>query len=452
MNAIPVIGVFDIGRTNKKLFLFDESYQIVFERFALFSEVSDQDGFPCENLESLRQFVFDSINEISRLREFRLKAINFSAYGASFVCLDSHNQAVCPLYNYLKPYPKRLSDEFYAKNNGIEEFSLQTSSPALGSLNSGLQLYRLKHEWPEVFMKIKHALHLPQYFSFLITGKYHTDLTSLGCHTAMWDFEKQHYHEWIFNEVMDSILAPIVPSADVIDSTFANNALKVGVGLHDSSAALIPYLINFSEPFILLSTGTWCISLNPFNLSPLTSEELKHDCLQYLQYQGKPVKASRLFSGHTHDEQMKRIAAHFDCQVNHFKNLIFDPGINLRVKSKLRQNLNFAKRNLAEFNDADEAYYQLISDLVGKQVASTQLVLRDSAVKRIYVDGGFSKNSIFMHMLAAAFSGLEIYAAQVAQASALGAALVIHDDWNTRSIPNDIIQVKYFSSPFQADK
>ncbi|WP_246229511.1 hypothetical protein [Mucilaginibacter humi] len=34
MNPIPVIAVFDVGKTNKKLFLFDESYNIVFERSA----------------------------------------------------------------------------------------------------------------------------------------------------------------------------------------------------------------------------------------------------------------------------------------------------------------------------------------------------------------------------------------------------------------------------------
>jgi hypothetical protein len=36
MSAIPVIAVFDVGKTNKKLFLFDENYKIVFERTARF--------------------------------------------------------------------------------------------------------------------------------------------------------------------------------------------------------------------------------------------------------------------------------------------------------------------------------------------------------------------------------------------------------------------------------
>jgi len=44
MEPIPVIAVFDVGKTNKKLFLFDENYKIVFERTARFLETHDEDG------------------------------------------------------------------------------------------------------------------------------------------------------------------------------------------------------------------------------------------------------------------------------------------------------------------------------------------------------------------------------------------------------------------------
>ena len=79
--------------------------------------------------------------------------------------------------------------------------------------------------------------------------------------------------------------------------------------MHDSSAALIPYLACFDEPFLLISTGTWCISLNPFNHEPLTAEELQQDCLCYLSYEGKPVKAARYFGGNEHEQTVKKIAS-----------------------------------------------------------------------------------------------------------------------------------------------
>lgn len=454
MSATPVIAVFDVGKTNKKLFLFDEHYRIVFERSARFTETVDEDGFPCENLQSLRLSVFDSLSEIFRLKEFKVKAVNFSAYGASFVYLDASGQPVAPLYNYLKPYPAELSDKLYANYGGEHQFSTETASPILGSLNSGLQLYRMMAEQPELYKRVKYALHLPQYLSFLLSGRHYSDLTSIGCHTALWDFTQDRYHQWVQKEGLSLKLAPVAAADKVLPALFPGNNYKVGVGLHDSSAALIPYLINFREPFILISTGTWCISLNPFNQSPLTADELNKDCLFYIQYKGKHVKASRLFSGFEHEQQAKRIASHFNQDVIKFRNMPYDAEVIARLKQKFQQATHeefakespFATRGLAAFANDTEAYHQLILDLINLQVPSTQLVLnKTTPVTRIFVDGGFSKNAIYMNLLASAFPQMETFAASMAQASAIGAALAIHKEWNTQQIPGDIIELKYYA-------
>jgi sugar (pentulose or hexulose) kinase len=454
MSAKAVIAVFDIGKTNKKLFLFDEDYQIVFERSARFFETVDEDGFPCENLDSLKLSVFDSLKEVSELKEFSIKAVTFSAYGASFVNIDKAGNPVTPLYNYLKPYPEALSHQLYEKYGGEEQFSLETASPLLGSLNSGLQLYQLKNEQPEIFKRMKYALHLPQYLSSLLSGKYYSDLTSIGCHTALWNFEKNSYHQWVMQEGIGKELAPIIASGKVFSSVFPDKGYKVGVGLHDSSAALIPYLVSFEEPFVLLSTGTWNISLNPFDHSPLTSEELKMDCLNYLQYRGKPVKAARLFSGFEHDQQVKRIAAHFNQDSIKYRDVTFDPEVikNLRkndVQDASFDNFKqseFSLRDLSAFKNDLEAYHQLMMDLIEIQVLSTGLVLKDKTVKKLFVDGGFSKNSVFLHLLAEAFPAIEVYAATMAQASAIGAALCIHKEWNNNPVPKDIIHLNKYAS------
>ena len=191
---IPVIAIFDIGKTNKKLFLFDEDYKIVFERSARFIETKDEDGDTCENLESLRLSVFDSLHEVLRNKQFDIKAINFSTYGASLVYVDENGKPLAPLYNYLKKYPEALKEQFYDTYGGEEKVAVSTASPVLGSLNSGMQLYRIKYQKPELFEKVKYALHLPQYMSSIITGEMHSDITSIGCHTNFWDFEKQDYH------------------------------------------------------------------------------------------------------------------------------------------------------------------------------------------------------------------------------------------------------------------
>jgi sugar (pentulose or hexulose) kinase len=452
MNSTPVIAIFDIGKTNKKLFLFDENYQIVFEKSAHLVEIRDEDGFPCEDLESLTAFVFNSLDEILKFKQIQLKAINFSAYGASLVYIGKNGKPLTPLYNYLKPYSDELSAHLYKKYGGKEQFSMEAASPALGSLNSGLQLYRLKQEKTEIYNRVKYALHLPQYLSFLLTGEYYSDLTSIGCHTAMWDFNKNRYHNWVKQEVVDVKLAPIASPNKTVPALYPSKKYQVGIGLHDSSAALIPYLLNFNEPFVLISTGTWNISLNPFNQTPLTNQELKNDCLCYMQYQGKPVKASRLFSGFEHEQQVKRIARHFNQSAEKYADVSYDATIIAHLKKSywqpesgvFKKDSAFATRNLSDFENDTEAYYQLILDLIQIQSASTSLILRDTKVKKIFVDGGFSRNSIFMHLLANTFPGIAVFAASMAQASSLGAALVIHNEWNTKPIPGNLVQLKHY--------
>jgi len=457
MAPTPVIAIFDIGKTNKKLFLFDENYHIVFEQSATFTETVDEDGDPCENLESLRLLVFDWLQNVLQNQEYDLKAINFSTYGASFVYLDETGSPVAPLYNYLKAYPDTLREQFYTSYGGEEEFSNRTASPVLGNLNSGMQLYRIKYEKPGLFNQIKIALHLPQYMSYLVTGQYFSDLTSIGCHTNLWDFQKKAYHNWVKQEGIAEKLAPIVLSNQVVPALFMGNSLKAGIGLHDSSAALIPYLVNFHEPFILISTGTWCISLNPFNDLPLTSAELRQDCLCYLNYEGQPVKASRLFAGYEHEQQVKNIADFFHTNPSYYKKMNFNPEIMTRLNDQQQEqptNINkgillkesvFSQRDLAQFASEEEAYHQLIIDLVAQQYASTELIMKNTTVKRIFVDGGFSKNTIYMNALAQAFPDKEVFAASMAQATAVGTALAIHSAWNNKPLPNDIIELKYYS-------
>jgi sugar (pentulose or hexulose) kinase len=452
MTTVPVIAIFDIGKTNKKFFLINEYYKIVLERTTAFAETTDDDGDPCEDVAMLKTWVKDTLRDTLSLKKFEIHAINFSTYGASFVHVDHNGEVTAPLCNYLKAFPDDLKQEFYSKHGGEALIAEETASPVLGNLNSGMQLYRIKHRKPELFDRIKYSLHLPQYLNYLVTGKYYSDITSLGCHTQLWDFKKNTYHKWVTDEGIDKILAPIFPSDKVDEVELEGKQYAVGVGLHDSSAALIPYLANFAEPFVLISTGTWCISLNPFNNNPLTPDELAKDCLCYMEYHGRPVKASRLFAGNEHEQQTKKLAAHFNKPVDYYKKVVYNPDFICVQQndaegdnhSILKQSA-FGERDLAGFKSYEEAYHCLIADIMQQQKVSTHLAIQDTAVKRIFVDGGFSKNPIYMNLLAKAFPSFEVYAASVAQATAIGAALAIHKYWNQKALPADMIELKYYA-------
>jgi len=438
MPAQSVIILFDVGKTNKKVFLLDEQYKIAWEQSQSLPETTDEEGEPCEDVEKLTNWVQRTYTHVLTLRDFTIKAVNFSAYGASFVHIGKNGKPVAPLYNYLKPYPDELKKRFYDTYGGEVTFSMLTASPVLGSLNSGMQLYRIKEERPELFLQIQCSLHLPQYLSFLLTGQKYSDITSIGCHTNLWNFSQDHYHEWVYREGIIDKLAPIRGEEEVM--SVANSVRKgspgpasmvSGIGLHDSSAAMIPYLESFQEPFVLISTGTWCISMNPFNHVPLTVAELQKDCLCYISYQGRPVKASRLFAGYEHEQGVKKLAARYHKDPQYASTVAYDPDIVSLVHGGKDENF-------------EQAYHRLIMDIMTRQAASTQLVLNGTDVKRIFVDGGFARNQVYMHLLAAAFPHIEVFAASIPQATAIGAALAIHSHWNGRQKPGDIIDLKFY--------
>lgn len=435
------ILIFDIGKTNKKAFVFDEDYTIVWENSIFLEETADEDGDSCEDLPALIFWMKDQYKEAKK--RFDIKAVNFSSYGATLVFLDGNSRVVTPLYNYLKSYPETLKQQFYSEYGGEEEFSKTAASPVLGSLNSGMLIYRLKHEKPEVFAQVKHILHLPNYLSFLFSGQRATDLTSIGCHTNLWDFSAGNYHFWVEAEGVSRFLAPLRDPARPFEGV---DGVAVGSGLHDSSSALIPYLRRFQEPFVLISTGTWNITINPFNEDPLTAEELANDCLCYLRADAYPIKASRLLGGLYHEQEAARIAQHFAVSPSVLMEMKFNPGIEVEALSlehyRIENPVRGLERGWEQYASAETAYHQLMADLVALQKRSTSLVAGTAPVSKIFVDGGFAKSDIFMQMLSAAFSGAAVNSSEVPQASALGAALVLHQAWNRKPIPSDLIKIK----------
>ena len=108
MNKIPSIAIYDVGKTNKKLLLFDEHYNVVHEETIQLPETTDEDGFPCEDIIALTTWIKTSFNKIQNDPRFGISAVNFSGYGASFVFLDENKNVIPPLYNYLKPYSPAL--------------------------------------------------------------------------------------------------------------------------------------------------------------------------------------------------------------------------------------------------------------------------------------------------------------------------------------------------------
>ncbi|MDT0648007.1 FGGY family carbohydrate kinase [Zunongwangia sp. F260] len=435
MTKVKVTAVFDIGKTNKKFFLFDKNYKEVFREYTRLPETEDEDGYPSENIVELQKWIKTTFDAILKREEFEVKAVNFSSYGASFVHLDHNGEVLTPLYNYTKSIEESVSNEFYKKYGGELKIATETASPQSGMLNSGMQLYWLKKKRPEIFKQIRYSLHLPQYLSYLFTGIPVSDYTSVGCHTNLWNYEKEDYHDWVYREGIDKILATIVPTSASINTSYKGKKLKIGVGIHDSSSALLPYILSKKKPFLLLSTGTWSIALNPFNSEKLSREDVRNNCLNYLRVDGKRVKASRFFMGNEYRVQVEILSKYYGKEYGYHRTVKFDQELYLKLVQKPSIYFKFEgislkrkqlhKTDLEPFKTFEEAYHQLMIELMELQIQTITKAIGNSDINRIYIDGGFTDNDVFMKLMSHHFSKFKILSTQSPLGSALGAAMVI---------------------------
>jgi len=431
-----VTAVFDIGKTNKKFFLFDKDFKEVHKEYASFDEIQDEDGHPTEDIHALQNWLKEVFHKILKSDEFSVKAINFSTYGASFVHLDENGEILTPLYNYTKEIDADILDQFYTKyGEDLELIRTSGSSRSPGLLNSGLQLYWIKYAKPEIFKKIKYSLHLPQYLSYIFSGIPLSEFTSIGCHTTLWNYETRDYQDWVFKESIHEKLPPIVSTETSLNINYNGKRVKIGVGIHDSSSALLPYVRSVKKPFVLVSTGTWSIALNPFVDTPLTNDDVKADCINYMRINGKPVKSSRLFLGNEYKVQVAKMSEKFGKDKDYHKTIAFNYDAYSEILQDFKHSFkweSFEHKNMPKatnymYNNFEDAYHHLMIELVMLQVENIKRIADTQKIDRLYVDGGFTDNDIYIKLLSHYLRGMKLRTTKASLGSALGAAIAISD-------------------------
>ena len=161
---------------------------MVWETSEQFAEIKDDDGDACEDLKAVRQWFKQSFKEVKKNKAYSVRAVNVSAYGATVVNLDQRGRLTTPVYNYLKSYPEPLAEQFYAAYGGRKALASKLRHRRWVCLTLGYNSTGLKHHRSPALEQTSRTLHLPQYFTYLLHGKMYSEMTSLGCHTGLWDF------------------------------------------------------------------------------------------------------------------------------------------------------------------------------------------------------------------------------------------------------------------------
>lgn len=291
---MSAVAVLDIGKTNVKLALIDEDGTLLAERRRPNAPLADG-PYPHHDTEGIWHWMLATLGEFAAMA--RVDAIVPVTHGATAALVDDEG-LVLPVPDYEHEPPAPLAD-YLALRPAYEE----SRSPRLpAGLNLGRQLAWLAHAYPGDFARARHLLMYPQYWAWRLCGVAAGEVTSLGCHTDLWDPRRQRYSSLVERMGWQPLLPPLRNAWDTLGTVLPALAERTGLpatcrivcGIHDSNASLLRHLGGGVAPAVL-STGTWVIAAAPGRALDGLREEA--DMLANTSALGQPVPCMRFMGG-----------------------------------------------------------------------------------------------------------------------------------------------------------
>ncbi|MCF6326161.1 MAG: FGGY-family carbohydrate kinase [Devosiaceae bacterium] len=417
------VAVIDIGKTNAKLALVDlETFSEIAVRTRPNKQLSGV-PYPHADTEGIWEFVCKSLAELNQ--KTPIEAICCTTHGATAALVSSSGELALPVLDYEYSGPDECDNEYGLLR---PEFSQSLTPPLPGGLNLGKQLFWQEQQFPAEFLRTKWILPYPQYWGFRLSGVVASEISSIGCHTDLWNFRTNQFSDLVSSQGWEEKFAPLRQANEVlgpIKQTLAqelglNEHIPVHVGIHDSNASLLPHLIGEKAPFAVVSTGTWVVVCAPGgnlkNLDPTRDSYANIDVF------GQTVPSARFMGG------------------REFTNLIgakvCDPDLDtikhvLKCSWMLLPSLSQGSGPFPELHSRMSVAREEMSKPAYQAVVSLYLAMMTNecldlagALGDIIIEGPFVKNDLFLQLLQAA-SGRRVLAQKSNRTgTSIGAALL----------------------------
>ncbi len=440
--------VFDIGKTNKKIVLFHGREPVHIEKQE-FPEI-DHDGIRTEPVQELARWFLGLLPSLAH--KHRVNTIAVCSHGGAFAAVNAAGELVAPVFSYLNQPDVSVIRDFKALAGDPHELYRTTCTPPMEkSINMALGFMNACALYPQLRHEADAVLSLPDYFVMLLSGTRYTNMTYLGCHTYLWDFQK-----WSWSKVARAIgYAALAPepikrsgkSTRLLEAWHTrigdDRPVRVMPGLHDSNASIIPYLIKYGQRFCLHSTGSWCVTMVPADTPQLSPRDMQNNILYNISVQHKPVKTHTFPGGillSRNVERIKRIDRTFSeaqtdmtilqriiAQARWFylpdlsetRESVIDDGTLIAPDTFLER----LWRDAGSTDRASAEYYALAVIGIALTIYDAIKDFDFSDVQYLCVEGGFRCNQWYLTMLSALLPDIPLVITDIDEATALGASL-----------------------------
>ncbi|WP_410216584.1 FGGY-family carbohydrate kinase [Paracoccus sp. (in: a-proteobacteria)] len=414
------IAVIDIGKTNAKLALVDGD---TLDEVAVLTRPNRPlpgPPWPHVDLEGHWQFFLKGLAQFQA--SHGIDAISVTTHGAAAVLLDAQGRVAVPMLDYEHPGPDDLSAQF----DDLRPAFAQTGSPRLPmGLNLGAQLHWLFATQPDLRTRVAHIVTYPQYWGLRLTGELASDVTSLGCHTDLWDPWQGRFSSLVEALDLDGLIAPARRSNEVLGGLTADAAAATGipagtpvaVGIHDSNASLYPHVLGRSVPFSVVSTGTWVVAMAIGGRAGALDPA--RDTLVNVNALGQPVPSARFMGG----REFEMIRAGSDAQpADADRAGVLEKGVMLLPAVEPGSGPFQGRRMSWTAEPASDGQRMVALSWYLALMTSTCLDLIGAEGPAI-IEGPFARNGDFLDMLAVLRDG-GVEVAGSATGTSVGAALL----------------------------
>jgi len=301
----PVTAVIDIGKTHVKLVALDALGATVSE-LRRPNLIADLPPYPQHDTDDIWNWLLEGLSTLAM--RHTVEAIVPVTHGAT-AALIGENGLVLPILDYEYALPQTARDEYEL----IRAHFSETCSPSLpAGLNLGRQLFWQQSAFPDQFSEIKTILMYPQYWAWRLCGVAASEVTSLGCHTDLWNPRNHRFSSLADRRGWSHLFPALRQAGETLGTLLPELAQRTGLptscriicGIHDSNASLLRYLGSASqgsesaEKPTVISTGTWVIAA-ALGRTPDLLDQLDEtrDMLANVNAFGVPVPSIRFMGG-----------------------------------------------------------------------------------------------------------------------------------------------------------
>ncbi len=415
------VAVVDIGKTNSKVALVDLDTRRETTSRTQPNRVRTDGPYPHHDVDAIWTFLLDGLAALQSERP--IDAVSVTTHGATAALVDARGELVLPVLDYEFGGP----DETRETYEEIRPPFATTGSPELpAGLNLGAQLFWQQRNFADAFAEAKAILTYPQFWTMRLTGIAASEVTSLGCHTDLWNPHAHDFSTLVEQMSWRRMFPPMRRAADMLGPLLPEIASRTGIGpetpvacgIHDSNASLLPHLVARKPPFSVVSTGTWVVSMAVGG--PRIPLDPARDTLVNVNAFGDPVPSARFMGG----REFEQIVPDAGLLVGDDEwSAVLSNSVML-LPSLIRGSGPYPARRFAWYPSEPVGGERLVA--AGFYLAlmtATCLDLID-ADGDIVVEGPFADNKAYLAMLAAA-TGRPVAFQQGSTGTSLGAALLV---------------------------